>query len=216
VKSGESIFEDLTEVYFMINPKWLLFDIGGVLAEFTGIPKMLEWTGWKYSRDEMVKMWLYSKAVRTFESGKSTPADFSDAMIREFELSIEPEVFMSEFTNFINGLYPGAMEFLQDLSAKYSVAILSNTNEIHWAKLDKAYDLENLIQNRFLSFRTGLLKPDQETFLKVIQDLNCDAAKIIFFDDSRANVEAAKEAGMHAVRVAGFDDLRNQLIKMGI
>lgn len=44
----------------MSSFEWLLFDIGGVLVEFIGVPKILEWMNWRVAREEMNRMWLFS------------------------------------------------------------------------------------------------------------------------------------------------------------
>jgi HAD superfamily hydrolase (TIGR01509 family) len=196
--------------------EWLLFDIGGVLVEFTGAPKILEWMNWRVDREEMSKMWLYSDSVRAYETGKITSFEFADRIVREFQLSVKPDKFIEEFSYFPRGLYHGVEEFLEKLSEKYSIATLSNTNEIHWNRLCKENNFEKLVTNNFLSFRTGYMKPDKEAYLKVVEELNCSADKIIFFDDSRINVEVAREIGMNSILVNGFDDLKKKIIELGI
>ncbi|NJD04822.1 MAG: HAD-IA family hydrolase [Ruminiclostridium sp.] len=196
--------------------EWLLFDIGGVLVEFIGAPKILEWMNWRVDREEMSKMWLYSDSVRAYETGKITSFEFADSIVKEFELSIKPDKFIEGFSNFPRGLYHGVEEFLRKLSEKYSVATLSNTNEIHWNRLCKENNFEKLVTNNFLSFRTGYMKPDKEAYLKVVEELNCNADKIIFFDDNRTNVEVGRDIGMNSILVNGFNDLKKQITEMRI
>jgi HAD superfamily hydrolase (TIGR01509 family) len=196
--------------------EWLLFDIGGVLIELIGAPKVLEWMNWRVDREEMNKMWSDSASVRAFETGKITSFEFADSIIRELKLSVKPDKFIEEFSKFPKGFFHGAEEFLQKLSEKYSIATLSNTNEIHWDKLCKENNFDKIITNNFLSFRIGCMKPDKEAYLKVINELNCTADRIIFFDDSRINVEAARETGMNSILVNGFDELKKQIAEMGI
>jgi len=190
---------------------WLLFDIGGVLIEYIGAPKILEWMNWRVSNEEMSKMWLYSDSVRAFESGKITPSEFADSIVRELQLSVKPDKFIEDFSKFTTGFYEGVEELIQKLSEKYSIAALSNTNEIHWNRLCKENNFDKLITNNFLSFRTGYMKPDKEAYLNVIKELNCKPDKIIFFDDNIINVEAARETGMNSMQVNGFDDLKKKI-----
>lgn len=161
-------------------------------------------------------MVVFLDSVRAYETGKITSLEFADNIVKELEFSVKPEEFIEGFSYFPRGLYLGVEEFLQELSAKYSIATLSNTNEIHWDRLCKENNFENLVKNNFLSFRTGFMKPDKEAYLKVIEELNCEADKIIFFDDNSINVEVAKDIGMRAVLVNGFDDLKRQITEMRI
>ena len=200
----------------MINFEWLLFDIGGVLVKFKGVPRILEWMNWRVDREEMNRMWLYSEAVRAFETGKTTPLEFAYAMVKEFKFSVSAEEFLEGFPFFIDGLYPGVEGFLQKLSGKYPIAALSNINEIHWGRLCIENNFDQLIPTIFLSFKTGYMKPDKDTYLKVIEDLKCEADKIIFFDDNEINVQAARDVGINSVLVTGFDDLKRKIAGMGI
>jgi len=52
---------------------YLLFDIGGVLVELCGAPKILEWLGNRVSYEEMRSMWTHSDAVRSYEKGLISP-----------------------------------------------------------------------------------------------------------------------------------------------
>ena len=53
----------------------------------------------------------------------------------------------------------------------------------------------------FLSFETGHMKPDNRAFRHVIDQLSRPPEQILFFDDNPHNVEAARNAGMHAETV---------------
>jgi len=46
--------------------------------------------------------------------------------------------------------------------------------------------------------------------------LSCEPSRILFFDDSRINVEAARNAGMDAIQVSGFADVKQKLFEIGI
>src|ERR1700722_2974295 len=48
----------------------LLFDVGGVLVELSGVETMLEWLGRRVTADELWRMWLQSVPVRQFETGR--------------------------------------------------------------------------------------------------------------------------------------------------
>jgi hypothetical protein len=52
------------------NPRVLLFDVGGVLVQLSGVETMLRWMGESATSDEMWRMWLHSTPVREFETGR--------------------------------------------------------------------------------------------------------------------------------------------------
>ena len=196
--------------------EYILFDLGGVLIELVLQDKMLAWMEHRISLDEFNRMWLMSKSVRGFESGLISASEFAGSVIEEFNLPVDEDEFKREFVNFINGFFDGMEELLKKLSKEYTLACLSNTNELHWDKLCSEYDMEDLIKHNFLSYKTGINKPDKEAFLNVIKELDTEAGKILFFDDNQINVEAAQQLGIKAYRVCGYEDVTKVLKELDI
>ena len=60
----------------------------------------------------------------------------------------------------------------------------------------------------FSSHLIGTVKPDAAGFRFVVDSLATPAAQILFFDDMLLNVEAARNIGMQAKQVVGFEQLR--------
>ncbi|WP_010243162.1 HAD family hydrolase [Acetivibrio cellulolyticus] len=196
--------------------EYILFDLGGVLIELTLQDKMLDWMEHKISLDEFNKMWLLSKSVRAFESGLINSSEFARSIIEEFNLPVDEQEFISEFVNFTKGFFDGMEDLLKKLSKEYTLACLSNTNELHWDKLCKQYDMDGLITHNFLSYKTGINKPDKEAFLNVVKVLDTQASRILFFDDNSINVEAAQKVGMTAYRVCGYEDIISVLKELNV
>lgn len=195
---------------------YIVFDLGGVLVELTGVPTVLGWMNNRVKEDEMWRMWLLSPAIRNFESGKISKEEFASSIIQEFEFQVDEEKFIEEFILFPKGFYPGAEELLAALKDRFSLACLSNTNELHWNRLCVESEVEKLFQYNFLSHKTGFMKPDKEAFLHVINELKTDPERILFFDDNQMNVDAALSFGIKAVRVKGFSELKRTLQEVGI
>ncbi len=66
----------------------LLFDLGGVLVEFVGVPRILAWMGGRVDEQQMARMWLHSSAVRGFETGRTTAREFAEAIVKEFHAQV--------------------------------------------------------------------------------------------------------------------------------
>ncbi len=192
----------------------ILFDLGGVLIELCGIQKISVWYGGRCSNEEIWERWLTSLAVRDFESGKSTPEEFSKALLGEFPIPVESKEFLAEFGSWLLGKYPGVDEMLSRLGNSYRVACFSNTNQIHWPKIRDEFGLGNLFHEHFVSYKMGLLKPDKEAFSYVIANLDCPAGSILFFDDNQINVRAACEMGINAICVSGPDEVNEALCRL--
>jgi len=195
--------------------KAILFDLGGVLVELAGIPLTMEWAQKTIARDDFWRMWLNSKGVRNFESGRSTPVEFADHIIAEFELKIGQEEFLNRFAQWPKNIYAGARDLLKELGPRYKLGILSNTNELHWNRIINEMDLLRFFDFTFASHHTGLLKPDKKTYRFVIKSLKYLPEEILFFDDNQLNVDGARNAGIRAHKVVGIGELANKIEDLG-
>lgn len=196
----------------------ILFDLGGVLVDNAGIERLLECAP-GLTPAELWTRWLASPAVRNFESGRTDRRDFTEALVREFSLQVEPEALEREITAWIRGFYPGVPELLAALRSQARLACLSNTNEAHWERMLEELDLYHVLDHRFLSFRMGLLKPDQEAFAHVTEALKFytggEPRRILFLDDHPDNIAGARRHGIDARRTIGIESVRQELIRCG-
>lgn len=198
------------------EPSILLFDVGGVLVQLSGVATMLGWMGEKATSDEMWHMWLHSKPVREFERGRIGAEEFAVAVTAEFRLPVNPQQFLASFTGWVTGLYPGTLEMLAQIPSTYQRAVLSNSNALHWTRVVDDLRLGPAFSHHFVSHLTGRIKPDADAFQHVVESLDCRPEQVLFLDDNTLNVEAAKRIGMQAVRVQGISETHRVLIERGI
>ena len=194
----------------------ILFDLGGVLVELTGTSEMLKWMKNKPTIDELWKAWLSSSAVRSFEIGRSTAEQFADELIDELDLSVGRNEFIRSFIQWPRRLYPEATRLIEKLNQDYTLACLSNSNELHWHRLINEMGIDKMFSKHFISHLTGKLKPDPEAFEHVLLNLNCDASATLFLDDNELNVKSAQKVGLIAKRVRGIEETKEYLKKIGI
>ena len=194
----------------------ILFDLGGVLIELAGIDRMLELCNHAFAADELWARWLASEGVRQFETGRASPDAFGAAMLAEFDMRIAAAQFLEEFTAWPKCVFPGSFELLEQLSASYRLACLSNTNALHWPRVCDEMGLARYFETTFASHLVGMLKPDLEIFQHVVDQLGCPPARILFLDDNQLNVASARTAGMVARRVAGLVEVRAVLVELGV
>jgi HAD superfamily hydrolase (TIGR01509 family) len=183
----------------------ILFDLGGVLIELTGVAQMREWAQIA-SDEELWRRWLTSPGVRSFETGLTTRDEFAAALCEEFALPIGGDDFLAAFALWPKQVFPGAHELLGTLAARHRLAVLSNNNAIHWERISREMGLGDYFSASFLSHEIGLIKPDRAAFEHVVAALDCAPGKILFLDDNRLNVEQAQAVGMVAHRVVGVEE----------
>lgn len=193
----------------------VLFDVGGVLVEVSGVDRLRGWTDPGYSDEEVWKLWLGSSAVRAFESGRIGSDEFAHQLIGELKLPIGAMELLEEFVRWIPAPFPGAQELLASLQGVRR-ATLSNSNPLHWPRITGEMGLGECFDLHFVSHLTGRIKPDPEAFEHALDTLGARAQDVLFIDDNRINVEAARRLGIRAHRATGVTGARAVLGEYGL
>jgi glucose-1-phosphatase len=199
------------------NPvRVVLFDVGGVLVQLSGVATVLGWVADRWTPAELWHRWLHSPAVRAFETGRCDATTFAAELVAELDLGVAPALFLESFAGWPTGLYPGAPELIARIPNHVTRALLSNSNSLHWPRVENEFGLGALFEHRFVSHQIGRIKPDRDAFEHVLGSLGCDAGSVFFLDDNLMNVEAAQAVGMQGAVVRGIDEAEHALREMGI
>lgn len=196
--------------------KLLLFDLGGVLVKLGGVELMMEWTGGRFTEEQLWHEWLTCPHVRDFESGRTEPSEFARAVVDLFELPVGPEELITEFRAWVPCEYPGAHGLLAELSRSFTLGVLSNTNILHWTRIRDEMGMGRFFEHVFVSYKTGIMKPAPGAFTMVCESTGYPAGSILYFDDKQVNVDAAVSVGMEAYRVEGVEGARLRLADLGL
>ena len=95
------------------------------------------------------------------------------------------------------------LEFLQKLSKKYRLFLLSNTDSIHIDTFEQNNgvsfysDFYQCFEKVYFSFEIGLRKPDAAIFNCLIQKYELSPKHTLFIDDKKENTDAALLLGFN-------------------
>ena len=193
--------------------KLLLFDLGRVLADLGSPTTRMRL---KMSDEEFWELWLSLPIVQLFESGDISPDDFLRDLARELGVSSEPDSIRRRFLDWRPRLFPDADRLVSHLSTKSELALLSNTNTLHWNLLHDENAAFQYFKHLFLSFELRCCKPDNFVFEYVLDKVSTSPSEILFLDDMEQNVDAARKFGIRAVQVHGIDEVRSALSYVGL
>ena len=136
-----------------------------------------------------------------FEKGKISEEEFLAA----FKTAI-PNAAIKEIKaawNTIIGEFPlYRLEFLQMLSQKYRLFLLTNTDRIHIKNFEKKVgisffsDFYQCFEKVYYSFEMGMRKPEPEIFTRILNNHGLSAKRTLFIDDKKQNVDAAEALGI--------------------
>jgi len=194
-------------------PRLLLLDYGGVLLHLND---PVETFGVGSTRADFIELWLMSPAVQAYERGLIDPGEFATRIVQDLALPYPPDDFIERFNAWPDRIRPETGAWLRAVPEHIDCAILSNTNDLHWRAQTIDRDLGGRISTCFLSFETGLVKPEPSAFQHVLEQKNVDAGDVLFVDDNPKNTQAAASLGMRAELCPGVDQLGRVLINAGI
>lgn len=95
------------------------------------------------------------------------------------------------------------LEFLQKLSKKYRLFLLSNTDSIHIDTFEQENgisfysDFYQCFEKVYFSFEMGMRKPDAEIFNFLLKTHGLSEKRTLFVDDKKENTDAALSLGLH-------------------
>lgn len=174
----------------------LLFDLGGVVINWTGLQEMQKLLGNQHSLEEIQQKIAANPMSKLHGVGQCSTEEFVNSFIESFNLPFDAREFEVLYTSWAGFPYPGVLERLKELRKDYKLACLSNTNELHWEHLLRKVGIEDVFDHCFASHLLQKAKPDPEIYDVVLNELNSEPGEVCFFDDALENIEAACDLGM--------------------
>ena len=107
---------------------------------------------------------------------------------------------------------PGMEALLEELDAAgYEMHAMSNYPS--WYRMiEEKLALSRFLEWSFVSWDTGLRKPDPAAYEHALEVLDVEADACLFVDNREDNCEAARAVGIEAIRFEGADDLAERLL----
>lgn len=179
----------------MINA--IIFDFGDIFIDLDkeGTKNEFKKLGLDSFNDELMEM------NNLFERGKISELQF----IESFQKYI-PKASIDEIRkawNTIIGNFPlYRLEFLQMLTGKYRLFLLTNTDAIHIDHFEHKYglsftrDFYQCFEKVHYSYEMGMRKPEKEIYNHLLQYHDLSAKRTLFIDDKKENTDAAESLGI--------------------
>ena len=184
----------------MSQPSWFLFDLGNTVIKLAYERVMENITkDAAVDREQLLEIFEAPGGYRDLERGACTFHDFYDQLCDAAGYRGDLRTFQQVWSDFFDGTIPGIEELLTRVRAKYRMAFLSNSNEIHAEVIPRRYAALFRPDDRFIfSYRFKVAKPDSEMFHRALEVVGAAAQQTVFIDDLLENVLAAKAVGMNA------------------
>jgi HAD superfamily hydrolase (TIGR01509 family) len=196
--------------------KNIIFDLGNVLLSFN--PK--EYLGEKLEKnrtEKVLKEIFLSEEWVKLDEGTITEVEAIE------NISLRNEDYREDikiaFENWYDLLKPinETVSILKDLKEKgYNLYYLSNFHDIAFKKMKEKYNFFNLFDGGVVSYEDKLLKPDERIYKAILNRYSLVPEESIFIDDTKVNVDAAKEAKIEGLVFENTNKLKEDLKALGI
>jgi FMN phosphatase YigB (HAD superfamily) len=135
-----------------------------------------------------------------FETGQITRNNFIEGIQKHIPNASKEEILKAWNAILLDfPLY--RLEFLQMLSKKYRLFLLSNTDAIHIETFEQNNgasfygDFYKCFEKVYFSFEIEMRKPNPEIYNYVLNEHDLQAKRTLFIDDKKENTDAALSLG---------------------
>ena len=195
----------------------VIFDIGRVLVRvdvsraMSGLSQGLSLTPQEvWSAIENDPRWL------DWQEGRISPRDWNLHLNKRLGSNLSFEQFTETWNR---ALDPNPIQdnaFLQKLSKRYKLCLLSNTDPIHVAHLEATYDFFQYFSRRIYSCSVKASKPNPLIYREALAACKAKAEESVYIDDIRAYVEAAQKLGLAGIVFQSPEQLATELGALGV
>lgn len=179
----------------MINT--IIFDFGDIFVNLEKETSLVEFKklGLDGPNEDLLTM------NDLFERGKITELQFIECFQKY--LPNADLLDIRKAWNSVIGEFPlYRLEFLQMLSQKYRLFLLTNTDAIHISRFEHMAgmsffsDFYQCFEKVYYSFEMGMRKPDPEIFNYILKKHDLSPKRTLFVDDKKENTDAAAALGI--------------------
>ncbi len=193
----------------------IIFDLGGVLLDINYQLTIEAFNNLGCSDFKSIyNQQKQSQLFDDFETGKVSSETFRKSLQKQMQFSISNVEFDNAWNKLLLQLPEKRIELLEKLNKKFSLFLLSNTNEIHIKAFKKiisssiGYErFENCFKKVYFSSQIGNRKPNASCFEMVLSENKLSAAKTLFIDDSIQHVEGAYKIGIKTLLIESGEEL---------
>lgn len=202
----------------MKTPRFLYFDLGMVLVEFSVQQMLQQMADVSGVSAEVVSQTLFNSGLqKNYEAGKVSSQEFYETYCRQIGARPDYDALRRAGSEIFWLNLPMLPIVAQLRQAGCRMGILSNTCESHWQYCKNKYRIvAEGFQVYALSYQIGVTKPDAGIFIAAAELAGCKPEEIFFVDDLPGHVEGAKAVGFDAIQYTSAAQVADELRRRGL
>lgn len=202
----------------MTSPKLraIIFDIGRVLIRVNVARAMTGLAdGVSLSPEEVWSALEKDPRWKDWQEGRMSPQNWHLHVSRRLGSKLSFAQFVEVWNRALDPTPIHENGFLDQLAKRYRLAVLSNTDPLHVAHMERTYAFFGLFPARIYSCRVGASKPNPVIYKEALQACKVRAQEAIYVDDVPAYAQAAAQLGMHGIVFQSPEQLQSDLRTLG-
>ena len=199
------------------KPTAVVFDLGGVLIDWN--PRYLYRT--LFGDEAEMEAFLAEVTTQEWNAQQDAGRPWSEAV--EALVAMHPgrrdliEAYWHRWPETLGGAIEGTVSILGELKARgVRTYALSNWSAETFPLARPRFPFLEWFDGILISGEAKLVKPDPRIFAHLLEKFGLEAGSTVFIDDSAANVRAATEAGLIAIRFESPEQLAQELSALAL
>ena len=173
--------------------KNIVFDLAGVVFarnEARCPQELMDYFYFINSGEQLPDFWCdYDRGTRTFDNVAECLAQFRGSDVETASHMMATAVTYQE------QIAPTAELIAELKAAGYRLFVLSNMSK-EYIEFLRNMPVYQYFDSEIISCEVGLIKPEKEIYLLLLERFNLDPSQTMFIDDRKENVVAAAELGI--------------------
>jgi putative hydrolase of the HAD superfamily len=193
----------------------LFWDVGGVLGTNGWDRNTRRAAASRFGLNEEEFENRHEALLSALETGKMSLDDYLERTVFCRSQSFGREQFKA-FLYEQSQPKPDSLALARELSGKYLMAAINNESlELNLYRIEK-FELREIFTAFFSSCFVGLRKPDPAIYRLAADVMQKLPGECCFIDDRPLNLEGARQVGMQVIQFHDADQLRRELVEMGV
>jgi 2-haloacid dehalogenase len=195
-----------------VSTKAVVFDLGGVLIDWDPRYLYRKLLADEAAVEEFLATVCTPEWNAELDRGRPFAEGVAELVERHPEHAAAIAAYHERWPEMLAGDLPDTVEVLAELrAAGVPLYALTNWSAETFAITRGRFEWLDWFDGLLVSGEERMTKPDPAFFRLLLDRFGLDPGATVFVDDSEANVAAARELGIDAVRFTGPDRLRREL-----
>lgn len=191
--------------------KTVIFDIGNVLTEFSWERHFRELGIEGETFERVADATTRSELWKEFDRGVPEEEILQRFIAKDPGVEAEIRLMFYNIKNTIRTV-DYAIPWIMDLKKRgYRTLILSNLSSKTVHECHEALHFLNYVDGGILSYMEQTVKPEKEIYRRLMERYFIEPGEAVFIDDTRANIEAAKEMGLEGIVFESYEQASQEL-----